>query len=142
MSPAEAAGAAAAAKLVNDVQLDIAKTRTQRALLIQTLGPDAGTLRANALGLAMTALCIAAGLGPLTFIGGAVTSSITGNIVWFLPLAGVIVAVAVLLGLSRRLTTRASRLTEERLGLAPRSLPKWPLLKAIPLPKAATSVNP
>jgi hypothetical protein len=134
MTRAEATAAAATATAANDEQLAKAKTRRRRAVLVRTLGPEAGSVRDNALRLALAALFTAAGLGPLSIICGAVGSSVTGNPAWFVPLATILAAMAILLVLSRRLTNTAARLTEQRLGLAPGSLPPWPLLKPIPLP--------
>lgn len=139
MSPAEARSAAGVAAAVNDVQLGKAKTRTQRAVLVRTLGPEAGIARARALGLAMSAIISAAGLVPVTLIYGVVGFSISGNPYEFMPLSVVLAAVSILLRGSRILTTKATRLTEDRFGLQPHSLPKWPLVKSIVLPVAATS---
>lgn len=134
MSPAEKASAATTAAAINEVRLREAKTRTQRAVLVRTMGPEAGSARAKGLGLALAALLTAAGLAPISLILGAVASSLTGNLFWFLPLAAILAAVTILLCLSRKFTTKSARLTEKRLGLAPNSLPKWPLMRPIKLP--------
>jgi hypothetical protein len=139
MSPSEAESTATAAKLANDVQLAQArKAPTQREALIRVLGPEAGNERAKALRLVIAASIVGFGLIPVSAITVGVGTGATGSVLWALPLAAVLLGVGILLRLSRRATSKATRLVEARMGLPSGSLPKWPLMKPIP----AASLHP
>jgi hypothetical protein len=139
MSPSEAESTAAAAKLANDVQLAQArKAPTQREALIRVLGPEAGNERAKALRLVIAASIVGFGLIPVSAITVGVGTGAPGSVLWALPLAAVLLGVGILLRLSRRATSKATRLVEARMGLPSGSLPKWPLMKPIP----AASLHP
>ncbi|ALE06579.1 hypothetical protein AL755_15780 [Arthrobacter sp. ERGS1:01] len=139
MRPREAESTAAAAKLANDVQLSKArKAPTQRETLIRVLGPEAGNERAKALRLIIVTSIVGFGLIPVSAITMCIGTEVTGSALWSLPLAAVLLSVGILLRLSRRATSKATRLAETRMGLPSGSLPKWPLLKPIP----AASLHP
>ncbi|MGA7205522.1 MAG: hypothetical protein WBX27_12930, partial [Specibacter sp.] len=139
MSPCEAESTAAAAKLANDVQLAQArKAPTQCKTLIRMLGAEAGNERAKALRLVIATSIVGFRLIPVSASTAGVGTGATGSALWALPLAAVLLGVGILLRLSRRATSKATRLVEARMGLPSRSLPKWLLLKPIP----AASLHP